>query len=60
LEAFPFNPLFAYPENVVVSTAHPFALIGRILAEECEVNGVVFDKGMVLTSNGCGSFSYDV
>ena len=50
MEAFPFNPLFAYPENVVVSTAYPFALIGRILAEECEVNGVVFDKGMVLTS----------
>jgi len=51
MEAFPFNPLFSYPENVKVSTAYPFALIGRVLATECEVNGQTFDKGLVLTSN---------
>ncbi len=46
MEAYPFNSLFAYPENVTVSTKIKPALIGRILADD--LPGTDFTAGTVL------------
>ena len=46
MEAFPFNSLFAYPENVTISTKVKPALVGRILADD--LPGTDFRAGTVL------------
>jgi len=48
MDAFPYNPLFSYPENVKVSTKVKQALVGRILALDCEASGTRYSAGMVL------------
>lgn len=48
VEAFPYNSLFSYPENVKVSTQTKSALVGRILALDLEVAGTRYSSGMVL------------
>ncbi len=49
MQAFPYNPLFSYPEHVLVSTKNKLALVGRVLAQDLEHQNVSFDRGMVLT-----------
>lgn len=49
MEAYPLNSLFAYPENVRVSTKVKKALVGRILALNLDFNNTHYSAGTVLT-----------
>lgn len=49
MRAFPFNPLFAHPDPVVVETAYEAGLIGRVLAHDVELKNKTIYEGTVLT-----------
>ena len=47
---YPFRSEFHEEDIVKIPTSYRTGLIGRILAEDVEVQGVLFDRGMVLTA----------
>lgn len=47
---YPFRSEFHEEDIVKIPTSYHTGLIGRILAEEVEVQGVLLDRGMVLTA----------
>lgn len=49
MRAFPFNPLFAHPDAVVVDTAYETGLVGRVLAHDTELKDTTLYEGTVLT-----------
>ena len=49
MSAFPFNPLFAHPDEVVVPTSNGMGLVGRILANDVELSEYTLYEGTVLS-----------
>lgn len=47
--AFPFNALFAHADKVTVPTANELGLVGRVLANDVELDDCILDAGTVLT-----------
>ena len=47
--AYPFRAEFHEADVVMIPTSYNQGLIGRILASDVEVNGILMDQGMVLT-----------
>ncbi|MEG2909232.1 MAG: DNA-directed RNA polymerase subunit beta [Erysipelotrichaceae bacterium] len=50
MTAFPFNPLFAHADPIVVETNYNQGLFGRILATDVELNDTTLYSGTVLTT----------
>ncbi len=48
MSAFPFNPLFAHPDCVRVSTANGLGLVGRVLAGDVECKNTTLYEGHIL------------
>ena len=48
--AFPYNYLFSHPDIVTMETASKLALVGRILAEDIELQDDIMESGTVLTA----------
>lgn len=49
VHAFPFNPLFNHPDKVEVPASNNLGLIGRVLAEDLELEDRTLYEGTVLT-----------
>lgn len=49
--AFPMNHLFSHPDTVKVNAGYTNVLVGRVLAEEIELNDTTLEKGTVLTKS---------
>jgi len=48
MHAFPMNYLFSHPEIATMQTVGYKALVGRILAEDIELDDAYFEKGLVI------------
>ncbi len=48
MRAWPFNPLFAHPDPVLVSSGNGLGLVGRVLANDVELTDTTLYEGMVL------------
>ena len=49
VNAFPFNPLFNYPDAVEVPVNYHLGLIGRVLAEDVELEDTTLYEGTILS-----------
>ena len=49
VNAFPFNPLFNYPDAVEVPVSYHLGLIGRVLAEDVELEDTTLYEGTILS-----------
>ncbi|MBR2686159.1 MAG: DNA-directed RNA polymerase subunit beta [Erysipelotrichaceae bacterium] len=60
VEAYPFNHLFSHPDIASVPTAHTFALVGRVLAEDVELSKITLEQGTVLTEEDVKALAKEV
>ena len=49
VSAFPFNPLFNHPDKVIVPASNNLGLMGRVLANDVELEDETLFEGSILT-----------
>ena len=47
--AFPYNYLFSHPDTAIMETSSTAALVGRILADDVDIDDITIEEGTVLS-----------